>query len=408
MAKRKSIMVTDPKEIEYFCNLKEEDMVKLSFIMDLFGEFNNKRKYHPYDLITIPAGMYGKEGKKNKKPFVTTLGIWIFNKVFIEKDFFDIFGYLNITETKKNMGKINQTLTYALMEDKITVKQLKWYIMKTQKFQPFSNILCTSYTDNLLLSTEKIDAKKKEIYKKYKDGIEANDPKVVTAFEKEVTDFAREILKDDPAMDMYESGVKSKFTNEFKNMFISRGIIKHPDPTKGYETVLSSYVNGISKEEYPILARSLAAGPYSRAKKTAIGGYWEKLFLSGFQHVKALPTGSDCHTKRTLEVFLDNDMIKMMMYSYIVDGNKLVELTSDNIDYYKNKKVKFRYSSLCESKDGICHKCLGNFFYRLGMENVGVATPQLASKLKRISMKAFHDSQINLHDINVSKAFGME
>lgn len=408
MIKRSSKEIKDPTEIEYFCNLTEDDMLKLSFIMDNFGEFENKRKYQPYDLITIPAGKYGKEGKKNKKPFLTTIGIWVFNKVFIEKDFFDIFGYINKTIDKKILGNINKKLSYAVIEDKITLDQLKRYIMKTQKFQPYSNILSCSYTDNLLLSTEKIKAKKMELTKKYAEGIKNNDPKTVTSMEKELIEYARDLLKDDPAIDMYESGAKSKFGNNFKNMFISRGIIKHPDPTKGYETVLSSYLDGIKKDEYSAMARSLAAGPFSRGKRTSIGGYWEKLFLSGFQHVMLLPEGSDCHTNRTLEVFLDKDMAEMMMYSYIVDGNKLVELTSDNIDLYLNKKVKFRFASLCESKDGICHKCIGNFFYRIGIKNIGVATPQLASKLKLIAMKAFHDSQVNLHDIDVAKAFGME
>ena len=38
------------------------------------------------------------------------------------------------------------------------------------------------------------------------------------------------------------------------------------------------------------------------------------------------------------------------MYSYIVEGSRLVELTSDNRDSYIGKTVKFRYSGLCESE----------------------------------------------------------
>ena len=75
---------------------------------------------------------------------------------------------------------------------------------------------------------------------------------------------------------------------------------------------------------------------------------------------------------------------------------------------YIGKKVKFRFSSLCESNKGICHACAGNFFTRLGINNVGVATQQVASRLKVISMKAFHDSQITMYDIDVAKAFGVE
>ena len=44
-------------------------------------------------------------------------------------------------------------------------------------------------------------------------------------------------------------------------------------------------------------------------------------------------------------------------------------------------------------------------FYRLGLTNVGTATPQIASRLKVISLKAFHDSQVRLYDIDVADAF---
>jgi hypothetical protein len=63
---------------------------------------------------------------------------------------------------------------------------------------------------------------------------------------------------------------------------------------------------------------------------------------------------------------------------------------------------------MCESKTGICHACAGNLFNRIGITNVGVATPQVASKLKNISMKAFHDAQVNLSEIDVGRAFGIK
>ena len=37
-------------------------------------------RFQPFDTITIPKGSYGPEGRKNKNDFVTTLGIWIYNK----------------------------------------------------------------------------------------------------------------------------------------------------------------------------------------------------------------------------------------------------------------------------------------------------------------------------------------
>ena len=94
------------------------------------------------------------------------------------------------------------------------------------------------------------------------------------------------------------------------------------------------------------------------------------------------------------------------MYNWIVDNGKLVELTTENMDKYLDKTVHMRFASMCENPDGrICSKCIGNLFYRLGIKNIGAASPQVASRLKVIALKAFHDSQVKMHEIDVAKAF---
>lgn len=406
--KRKSKMITKQEDIDFLLNVDMDTLTRKSFIMDCFGEFNNKRRFNPYDLITIPPGQYGPEGKKNKNSFTTTVGQWIFNKCFIEQELFELFGYISEPLTNKVAGKINSEMSYAVLEDKIDLQAMKNYINKTQKFQPYSNILCPSTTMNMLLISDKINVKKKVLIAKYKKELKAGDEKIAALIEKELLAYAEELLDGDPSMDLYKSGAKGKFGNNFKNIFVMRGAVKDPDPTKGYDIITSSYIDGFQKDEYVAAAKSLSAGPYSRAKKTAIGGYWEKLFLKAFQHIIALEPGSDCGTKRTIEVDVTPDMAKMIMYNYIVERNQLIELTSDNIDSYIGKTIRMRFSSMCEEKTGICNKCIGNMFYRLGITNVGVATPQLASRIKVIALKAFHDSQVKLHEIDIAEAFGMK
>ena len=52
--------------------------------------------------------------------------------------------------------------------------------------------------------------------------------------------------------------------------------------------------------------------------------------------------------------------------------------------------------------------CGGNAFYRLGITNIGAAIPQVPAKLKLISMKAFHDSQVVMETLDPMKAFGFD
>lgn len=406
---RKAIEIKDQKLIDELLSLKEDDCLTLSTMMELLGDFGNGEKCRPYDYFLVPKGYYGSKDKKNIKPFYTTVGLWIFNKAFIEKDLFDQFTYINEPINKKTHNKINNQLSYALLEDKISLDVLKRFELKVQKFMPFVSILSASYTEKMLTITKDISRKKKELLKKHDKGIKANDPKVMDEIEKELLTYAKDLLKDDPSMDMFESGARASFGNNFKNMFISKGSIKNPDPDKGYDLITSSYMEGVSKEDYAALASSLSAGPYSRAKKTETGGYWEKEFLRAFQHLKLLPAGSDCGTTKTLSIHLTDRNIDGWMYSYIVDKGRTVELTSDNKNKYLNKTVKIRFSALCEAKDGhFCNKCAGNLFYRLDIKNIGTATPQVPSKVKVLLMKKFHDSVINFAEMDVEKAFGFK
>ena len=207
-------------------------------------------------------------------------------------------------------------------------------------------------------------------------------------------------------MDYYNS--IGSFDNNYKNMYVMKGATKDPDPNKGYNIATSNYMEGIKKEDYSVYANSLTEGPYSRAVKTKDGGYWEKLFKSAFQHIVLDKEGSDCGTDKYITVNLTDDNIDDYMYSYIIEGKNLIELNSKNRNKYVNKTVKFRFASMCKSKTGICNKCAGNLFYKLGIKNIGMATPTLASTLKNMSMSAFHDSTIKFHEIDVSEAFGIE
>lgn len=407
MASRRSKTITSPKDIEYLVSIKEKD-ITTTLIMELFGEFESGRRFNPYDIVTIPKGSYGPDGKKNKNDFTTTVGIWIFNRYFIEPHLFDLFKYINKTISKKLLGKLNTEISEAVLEDKISVEVLKDFIMKTQKCMPYISILAPNYTNKMLECSVVIARKKEELYKKYKDQIDKGDEVSANKMEKELLDFAVEYMGDDPSMDMFISGARGNIGNNFKNMFVMKGVIKDPDPNakQKYNVALSNYIDGIKSEEYSLFANSLAAGPYSRAKKTEYGGYLEKLFLRAFQHITLDPPGSDCGTKRYLEIVLTEDNLNLWMYSYIIEGSKLVELNSDNKSKYIGKKVKVRFSGLCESKTGICNKCMGNLYYRLDKkENVGTSLTQVPSTLKNISMKAFHDSTQSLYEMNLEDVF---
>lgn len=399
---RKARQITNKEELDYLLNLTDHDCLKLSVVMELFGEFDGKRKYNTYDWIEVPPKTY----HNNKNTFTTTIGAWIFNKAVISySGVFDEIGYINKPITKKVLKGITTDLSYAMLEDRVTTKQYKTMIDCMQKLFPLTTVICPTVSEQMLTIGKTIEPKKKELLKKYEKELAAGDALAMNKMEKELLDYCKEVLKDDPAMDGINSGAGADWGNNFKNMYVIKGAQKDPDPTKGYNLIMSNYMQGVSRDDYAKMANSLAAGPYARAKNTASGGYSEKLFLGATQHVVLDEKGTDCKTKRTIEVTLDPTRLRMCMYGFIVEGNKLIRLDSSNKDKYAGKTVRMRFASLCEGKK-ICNKCAGDLFYLLGVKNIGTACPQLASCVKLISMKAFHDSTDKYQRMDPMQAFG--
>lgn len=412
MAKRVSKRVSDIDAKE-LCSYSRKDLTA-SKIMELFGDFGEPSgpRFQPYDIITIPPKGFGNENIYNTNSFTTTVGKLICNKIFIEprENLLREVGWIDDVLTKKAYGKLYDSLGYLRLEGKIELDDYKYFCNQTQAIMPFVSILATGFTDDMLVSGKKIGELKKKLIKENQAAIDAGDIKVVDKIQKELLDYAHDLLKDDPAMDMYDSGSMGSFENNFKNMFIMKGANKDPDPAKPYTVITSNYIDGVSADEYTKFANTLAEGPYSRGKKTESGGYWEKLFLYAFQHIRLGDEGSDCKTKRVLTIKLTNDNIGMNMYNWVVNPNgTLTEITSENKNDFIGKTVKMRFSSLCEAKGCICSKCAGNIWYRLGLnKNIGPILPQIPAKVKVVMMKAFHNNQITLVEMDPMKAFSIE
>jgi hypothetical protein len=390
-----------------------------SLVMELFGTFNGGESLcHPYDTFDVPPGSYkylddkGKE-HHNVSKFTTTIGIWMYN-IFFLRDFNFAFlfgGYINKNIGTDEFDDINDTLAYALLEDKIDMDNYQRYLNYTQYFMPFESVLSPNHTEKMLACTKKLNKKKEELLKKYQDKLNAGDVAAAEDMEKELLAYAEELLKDDPSLDVYFSKAASSWKNNFKNMYIMKGAITNPDPNakQQFNIATSNLMDGVSADEYSLYANSLATGPYSRSKKTEIGGYWEKLFSAAYQAVNLDPEGSDCKTNEYIEVTLTSKNISMFMYNYIIKANgELEELNLDTRDKYMDKKVKMRFSTHCKSKTGICNKCAGNFFYRRGSRTIGLATVQVPARLKLVAMKAFHDGTVKTSIIDPMKAFGIK
>lgn len=408
---------TDPITKDNFADwlfvMTDKD-INYDFMMKTFGQFEGKPAFaRTYDLLVVPVGKYWFEDSKgkikyNKNEFTTTVGTWLINIIMRGLKFNKLFdGYWNKTIIKKEYGKIEKRLSYALIEDEISTEDLKAWENTMQWFMPYEDIISPNHTEKLITCSKIITKKKKELLEKYKDELATGDPTIIEKISDELIKYATDYLGDDPAIDTMLSGAGGTIDNNFKNTYIMRGAVANPDPyaKQKYQLVTSNLIDGVSAEEYSTMAGTGVQGAYSRGHKTRTGGYWEKLMISAYEHIKLDPKGSDCHSTNYVTVKLTDDNIDFWMYNYIVKSDNTYEL----LDYkartkYIGKAVNFRFSSMCKSKTGICNICAGELLYQVS-DNVGMMMSNVGSKLKNISMKAFHDSVIHTTSIDAMEAF---
>lgn len=277
-SKRITRTITDQALIDSVIGIKSEDITS-TYVVELFGEFDGKVRANPYDLITVPKGAYGLADSKrgvNIKPFTTTVGKLIWNKMYILRNpsIYEAIGWVDDIVSKKVFNKLYKKLGYMLLEGKIDKGEFKRFAMTTQLTMPYVQFLSPSFTDKMLLSSSFITKEKEKKIKENKAAFDAKDIKEIDRVSKELLDYATKEMDDDPSFDMFKSGAGGDLGNNYKNMFIMRGTVKRGDPTRGYSVITSNYIDGVAESEYADLADSLAEGPYNRSKKTEVGGYW--------------------------------------------------------------------------------------------------------------------------------------
>jgi hypothetical protein len=116
------------------------------------------------------------------------------------------------------------------------------------------------------------------------------------------------------------------------------------------------------------------------------------------QETKGLKHLSICDEDTLLLLYNDGKVKKF-------SNGELELIDSITRDKYIDKDVKLRFSSMCESKTGICNKCAGELFYKLDEKYIGLALAQIPDTMKLRSMKGFHNAVVEYNTMDVYKAF---
>ena len=388
------------EEKAFLLNTKQEDITKEWVEANFVSHYDKeKKKVIParlswQDEFSLKKGEYSNTTDIPK----TNVGLFVINKFLYEGILQDVLGYVNEPYTADNFSATEGKICTALMEDKITTHDYFEYQNRLQWMLAIHTMVCSSYSKGIIAPNKKVIAYRDKLFKENKEELDKGNAVVAAKIEKELLKFAHDELKNDPAMEIYDSNARGSFGNGYKNMNIMKGANYDP-VNKRFVIAKHGFSEGIEKEHLPYFANSIQAGAYPKAVGTAVGGYTVKRFNAAFQGIVLGKKGSDCGSKRYLEIELTSKNVQDYMFRYMVEGSRLIELTRENMGKYIGKKIKIRTPLFCTSKK-ICNKCYGNKPYMVGIENVGLTFSTIGSNFVNLGMKSFHDQTIKLGEIN--------
>ena len=393
----------DPNARAELLALTYED-ITFDKLLDLFSSKSEKvngKVVIKQPRIAIDDETVLKPGESfNKTQVRTTAGQIVWNKFIIESNFKDIVGYVNEAVDGGKMKSIENILSEALLNDRIETAHMVQFLDDCQWLsKQFHLVICGSFTMETLKPNPKVVKERERLVKENKAALDAGDAITASRIENDLIGVAKKELAGDHGLDLYNSGARGSFGNNYKNISVFRGPIYNPS-TSGFDIATTTFMEGIKKEELFMFGNGIVGGAYPKAIGTATSGYFSKQINAALQAVQADTPGSDCKTKRVLDVSLNKGNFNDFKYRYIVDGGKLVLIDEEIGPKYFNKVVKMRSPQYCSNPNGkICSKCLGELYYKLKIKNVGLTGSRASSTLLNLSMKKFHDPSIKIYSV---------
>lgn len=387
---------------------REDEELTFNVIADLFSYRMKKNK--DGKLVRVPPKVditeevLLKKGEMfNDKDIKTRVGNIILNKILIQPRLSHIVGYRNEEFNQGNVNKLNQEIANALLEDKIKQED---YVKFMDDFQwisfKFHPVVSGSFTAATLIPDARVIKERDKLLKENKEAVDNGDSITVANIEEHLLKMADNDLKGDSGMNLYTSGARGRFGNNYKSISIMKGPILNPQTNK-MEVVTQSFIEGIRKEDIYKMGNSVVTGAYPKAVGTADAGYFTKQIIALMQSVQLDPKeGSDCGSLNALRTKISKGQEKDYMYRYIKEGGKLIELTPENIHKYIGKEIKMRSPMYClTTKEGkLCNKCAGNLYYKLKIYNLGLTASRASGTVLNLGMKAFHDSSAKTERID--------
>ena len=106
------------------------------------------------------------------------------------------------------------------------------------------------------------------------------------------------------------------------------------------------------------------------AAVSAEPGYLSRRVTMASAGIKIDTTKKDCGTLRTFKLKVTDNLSKLLIGRYYMDGRKKVIIESEND--IVGKTINLRSPLYCKSEKGICPTCYGRSYEDLNTKNIGI------------------------------------
>lgn len=334
------------------------------------------------------------------KPLETTMGRLLLNYTILVDPFGTLIPYIN---ELWNIGKIESTYIFdALRNEIITVDQIKHYSRNLHFIGHFTELAVPSFTERSLTVNPELIKRRNELLKKYSKEINAGDVVTMAKIEEELVAMDREFLKGDSSTPFYDYDGNKSYGTHRKKMYGLGGITPGFGEDK-VNFVDSSLEEGWDVKDFPALCNQIRDGSYSRAKETAKGGEETKFLIRVFQNTQI--TEDDCGSNDYIHVQLTKDNSSKFLYRNILENDKLIILTNDNINSYIGKTLSMRSPMHCHTKNGYCYTCMGELFRTIGTDLLTMAAIDVGKAFVISALKKMHLVETKRLSINSLNSF---
>ena len=278
-------------EKQRLINLSGDDL-RVSRLTKMFGwtakKVNGKMvrippEYNVMDLVHLDAGEY-----INVEAVDTTVGSVLWNKLFSEGTVHECIPnhYFNEVVTAKVFGKFLGYIEEALKKGTLPIEPNLISFIDNYEFYSMKlvTMFSPSYTQALFQTDPRVRAKREELLNKLGDERTLED---MVKTEDELVAYAKEILKNDDGLTLFDSGARGSFDNDYKNMNLMVGAVKN-ESDGSYDFISHGYLDGMTKDEWIAAGNMAVNAAYPKAVNSSCNleqsrlqilvNCWETLF----------------------------------------------------------------------------------------------------------------------------------